>query len=64
MVRGCEKALATVSVMLGKHPIEVTLTIDDGEVAFLHVRRCRSCRASMTAEEHRTFVSRALLEIE
>ena len=60
----CGEIAETVNAILGKPSSSVPFTIKDVEVAFLHVRRCSSCRDSLTAEEHWTFVSRVLLEKE
>ncbi len=64
MFPGCDQVLPAISVLLGKHPTDAILTIEDVEVAFLHVRRCPACRGTLTSEEHGNFVSRVLLERE
>jgi hypothetical protein len=64
MLFGCERALRTVNDVLGKLPSKAILAIEDVEGAFLHVRRCRSCKESLTSEDYGTFMNRVLLERE
>jgi hypothetical protein len=64
MRSNCAQALEMVEVILGKDSSDVAYVIDDIALAFLHVRSCISCRASLSPEEHSTFVSRVLLEKE
>jgi len=64
MSSGCDRVLMSVKSVLGKLQSVAALTTEDFEVAFLHVRRCRSCRNAMTLTEYRMFMDRMLLERE
>jgi hypothetical protein len=60
----CDQVLSTVKGLLGQFPSGGCWTDKDVEVAFLHVRRCALCKASLTDAEYSAFVSRVLLEKE
>jgi len=62
MSSGCERVLEAVNSVLGKLQSGPALSTEDCEIAFLHVRRCRSCRNAMTPTEYWTFMDRMLLE--
>jgi len=64
MSSGCDRVLEAVNSVLGKPQSGAAFTTEDFEIAFLHVRRCRSCRNAMTPMEYRMFMDRMLLERE
>ena len=64
MLTDCEKTLATVYAFLGLLPASMTYTPGDLELAFVHVRRCSTCRNTLSAEERRDFLNGLALERE
>jgi len=64
MSSGCDRVLEAVNAVLGKPRSGAAFTAEDLEIAFLHVRRCGSCRKAMTPTEYWMFMDRLLLERE
>jgi hypothetical protein len=60
----CQEILSTVRDLSSPLPTGLVLTDKEAAVAFLHVRRCTSCKAALTPQEYTWFVSRVLLENE
>jgi len=60
----CPQILSIVRALSSPLPTGLVLTDKEAADAFLHVRRCPSCKAALTPEEYSWFVSRVLLEME
>jgi hypothetical protein len=60
----CHPFLVVVRELLGPAPSGNAVSLREIELAFLHLRRCPSCRSTLTPEEYTFFVSRVLLEKE
>lgn len=57
----CERTLATVSIVLGKHPDARPCGEDDVDAAFRHLKLCRRCGASLGPTDLAQFVNNAIL---
>ena len=60
----CAQILSTIRDLSSPLPTGLVLTEKQVAAAFLHVRRCPSCKAALTPEQYSWFVSRVLLENE
>jgi predicted anti-sigma-YlaC factor YlaD len=60
----CEKVRATANAAVGLVTTAASVTSEDVEAAFRHLKRCRDCRESLEPDVRGRFVSFVILDRE